>query len=82
MTTLMGKIAIRDTVNLMGEGSVPIGKDRLIMERTIYIDALTDVFNAISEEQETIEYILVKLLEAKKIDISEYDTLVSAYLPE
>lgn len=52
------------------------------MERTIYIDALTDVFNAISEEQETIEYILVKLLEAKKIDISEYDTLVSAYLPE
>lgn len=66
----------------MGEGSVPIGKDRLIMERDTYINTLTDVFSAIAEEQETIEYILEKLYKAKKISISEYENLASEFLPK
>lgn len=47
-----------------------------------YFQAIKDVANVLSQEQETLEYILVKLLEAKKISIVEYSELAEKYLPK
>lgn len=47
-----------------------------------YLQAIKDIASILSQEQETLEYILVKLLEGKKISITEYSELAEKFLPK